>query len=804
MHLWLLPLIFLIAHAAWLGPQQPALTASASVRVLDRSGQTLAEVRDARAELSLPVRRGELSPWVVPALIAAEDSRFYQHPGIDVLAMSRAALQALQHGRVVSGGSTITQQLARTLFERPRTLWGKWQELARALRIELELDKESILEAYLDRVYFGPRVRGLGAAARHYFDKPASALSLAEAAALVATVQAPSRLDPERFPERLERRRNHVLERMLELGLAERDAVLVARRAPLLLHRGFVAPGAFHFVRAAVTGKLGSAVSTDPAEPAGSTEPGASTLFSPAPGAAAGAQRMLRTTLDAGLQREVERLVQGFDARFAEHRASAAAVLVVENRTAAVRAYVGSPDHRARAALGQNDGVFALRQPGSTLKPFIYALGLRDLGLNPASLLPDLERRFGSAAGDYLPHNYDRRFHGPVRLAQALGSSLNVPAVILADRLGPERILTALRELGFSHLTEAGSYYGPAIALGVAEVQLAELAAAYATLGRGGAHLPLRFYETGPSVTPRRVLPEAVARQITQILSDPRERAATFGRDGPLELDVPVAVKTGTSKGNRDNWVVGVLDALTVAVWVGNFDGSPMLRSSGASGAGPLFHVVMEAALRRLPTNELLASGLPASLAVTGSPERLSVCALSGLLAGSDCPHRLALELPLANAPSQVCAWHERRCAPSRDDGLDRCGVLERMPERYATWAHDSGRALGGEANAPAPPAAPGAGPHPTGSPGSRSPRIVFPEAHQRFMLDGRVSRSQAELLLRAEADPSARVRFEIDGQRVCDAVVPFACPWPLRRGDHQLVVRTGAERSAPLPFSVE
>jgi penicillin-binding protein 1C len=781
-HLWVLPLMLLIAHAAWLEPQQPHLLAPASVRVLDRSGQTLAEVRDARAELSLPVRRGELSPWVVPALLAAEDSRFYLHPGIDVLAMARAALQAVQNGRVVSGGSTITQQLARTLFERPRTLWGKWQELARALRLEAELDKDGILEAYLNRVYFGPGVRGLGAAARYYFDKPASALSLAEAAALVATVQGPSRLDPARFPARLERRRNHVLARVLELGLAEPEAVVVARRAPLLLHQGFVAPGGFHFVRAAVTGKL---------------EPARSTAESAAPVAPGGARTVLHSTLDAGLQREVERLVRGFDARFAEHRASAAAVLVVENRTAAVRAYVGSPDHRDRAALGQNDGVFALRQPGSTLKPFVYALGLWDLGLNPASLLPDIERRFGSAQGEYLPHNYDRRFHGPVRLAQALGSSLNVPAVILAEQLGPERILTLLRELGFSHLTQTGSYYGPAIALGVAEVQLAELAAAYATLGRGGAYLPLRFFETEPLAAPRRVLPEAVARQITQILSDPRERAATFGRDGPLELDLPVAVKTGTSKGNRDNWVVGVLDTLTVAVWVGNFDGSPMLRSSGATGAGPLFHVVMEAALRELPASER-----PPLTAAARSAQRLSVCALSGLLAGPDCPHRLALDLPLENAPAELCTWHERRCPAPADGGLGACGVVERIPEPYAAWAHDSGRVQ--SSAAPSPPGVPGQGLAPARGTGSRPPRVVFPEAHQRFVLDPRVSPAQAELLLRAEADPSARVRFEVDGQSVCDAHVPFACPWPLRRGQHQLVVWTSAERSAPLAFSVE
>jgi penicillin-binding protein 1C len=777
-HLLLLPLLLLIVHAVWLGPLAPRLEAERSLRVLDRSGQTLADVRDERSELCVPLRRGELSPWVEPALLAAEDARFYSHPGVDPLALLRAAAQAFANGRVVSGGSTITQQLARTLFERPRTLWGKWQELAYALRLEAELDKPSILLAYLDRVHFGPRVRGLGAAARYYFDKPASALSLAEAAALVAALQGPSRLDPERHPERLERRRNHVLGRMLALGLAEPEAVELARRAPLVLHRGLVLPGAFHFVRAAVTGKLGAAFAGTPTGPGG--------------------YAVLHTTLDAGLQAEVEHLVRSFDARFAEHRASAAAVLVVENRGAAVRAYVGSPDHRVAAALGQNDGVLALRQPGSTLKPFVYALALSELGLSAASLLPDLERRFGSSEGEYLPYNYDRRFHGPVRFAQALASSLNVPAVTLAAQLGPDRVLEQLRALGFLHLGESGAYYGPAIALGVAEVQLAELAAAYSTLGRGGEYSPLRYFETEPIAAPRRVLSEAVTGQILSILSDPRERAATFGRDGPLEFDVPVAVKTGTSKGNRDNWVVGVGAGSTVAVWVGNFDGSPMLRSSGATGAGPLFHEVMAATLRRLAAGE--ARGV--SAAASSAREPVSVCALSGMRAGPDCPHRLALEPGVSSIPAEPCTWHERRCpglGQGRGKGSVTCRVVERLPERYAAWAHDSGRELGTSAAFTSPPSAP-----PSASPAASPPRIVFPGVRQRFVLDERVSPAQQELVLRAEAGLNARVVFEVDGVRACETRVPFACPWPLERGPHQLVVQAGSARSAPRAFSVE
>jgi penicillin-binding protein 1C len=778
----LLGLLGLVLHAAWLGPLRAKLEPRSSVRVLDRFGHTLADVRAADGELSVPVQLDQLSPWVVPALLAAEDARFFQHPGLDPLAMLRAAGQALRHGRVVSGGSTISQQLARTLFERPRTLGGKWTELAHALRLEAELDKTAILEAYLERVSFGPRLRGVAAAAEFYFDKPAAALSLAEAAALVALVQAPSRLDPGRFPERLARRRDRVLARLRALDAVPADAIEVAARTPLTLHPGHVLPGAFHFVRAAVTGKLGPLPRAAP--------DGAEASAGDGIGAPPQLPAQLTTTLDGGLQAEVERLVRGFGARFAEHRAGAASVVVLDNGSAALRAYVGSPDHRDVAQLGQNDGALALRQPGSTLKPFVYALALHDLGLTPESVLSDLDRRFESSRGDYLPHNYDRRFHGPVRLGQALAASLNVPAVALAQRLGPERVLEVLRGFGFGHLDQPGVVYGPAIALGVAEVQLLELAAAYSALGRGGNYLPVRSFDATPVPAPRRVLPEAVARRIIAILSDPRERAATFGRDGPLEFELPVAVKTGTSKGNRDNWVVGVSAAFTVAVWVGNFDGSPMLRSSGATGAGPLFHEVMEAAQRRVPGPARVPLAQPA---LEASERRLGVvCAASGQLAGPDCPHRLDLSLEPGRLPHERCSWHERRCAPGSLLVSADCPVIEVLPNRYAAWAQGSGRLDPGPALAPEAATA--------GAP----PRIAFPSAGQRFVIDPRVSLAQQEIMLRAEAAAGARLTFAVDGALVCDASSPFECPWRAERGHHELRVLASDGGSARIAFDVE
>ncbi|MEY4549877.1 MAG: hypothetical protein RL685_6072 [Pseudomonadota bacterium] len=722
----------------------------ASLQLLDRSGRVLARVRASDGELFEPVQLDELSPWLVPATLAAEDARFFAHPGVDLRAVLRAAGQALRHGRVVSGASTLTQQLARQLFVRPRSWLGKGQELALALRLEAALDKPHILQAYLNQVSYGPRIQGAQAASRHYFDKPAAALSLAEAAALAALVRGPTRYDPDRHPERLRARRDYVLGRLLALGWASAEAVERAQAAPLRLQRGYTAPGAFHFVRALARGQLGSAVARAPSGE-------------------------LRSTLDATLQREVETAVRSFAAGFGVRRASAAAVVVIDNDSAAVRAYVGSPDYGSRERLGQNDGALALRQPGSTLKPFVYALGMQDLSLHAASLLSDLEQSFTSSDGSYHPQNYDRRFHGPVRLAPALAASLNVPAVALAQRLGPERIARFLRSLGFAHLEPSARQYGPAIALGVAEVQLLELAAAYATLARGGSYLPLRYREDAPPPAAVRVLSPQISQQLSAILSDPQERAATFGREGPLEFDLPVAVKTGTSKGHRDNWVIGYHARRTVAVWVGNFDGSPMLHSTGASGAGPLFHAVMVAALRDVEP----APPVPVAASRV-------ICALSGLLAGPSCPERVPEQFWTDALPEQTCHWHEQHCRA----GVSHCSSGEQWPERYVAWAHGSGRA----------PAAPSA---PQVAPGS-APRLTFPTSTSHFLLDENLDPAQQQIVLSATAAEGEQLVFELDGARVCAVSAPFRCPWQLQRGAHTLQVHGRRGTSAALAFRVD
>jgi penicillin-binding protein 1C len=781
--LLLAPLCALVV-AATLEPLPAALSepqsAAPSVRVLDRHGRLLRVVRADGGALGEHVALKDVSPELVRALIAGEDARFYLHPGIDPIAMLRAALQAVWHRHLVSGASTLTQQLARTLVPRPRTLRGKLHELVVALRIEASLSKQRILEEYVNRVDFGPNVRGVAAASRLYFDKPPSALDLAEAASLAAVVRGPAFYDPRRNAERVERRRNRILERMLDRELASESQVRAARVRRVVLQPGLPEGGAQHFVRALLAGQL------EPELGPGRSRP-----------------QLVRTTLDAALQREVETLVARASERLAGYDATAAAVVVVDNASGGVLAYVGSPDFYASAALGQNDGARALRQPGSTLKPFVYAAAMERLGMTTASLLPDLELALPGAEGEWEPHNYDGRQHGPVRLRQALASSLNLPAVHVAQRVGPSRVLGLLREAGFRSLDRPAAHYGAALALGDGEVRLVELAEAYAMLARGGIHRRLRFAERAEfpdgreldfarTETERVVAPETAAL-LSDVLSDETARAASFGFDSALDLPLAVAAKTGTSKGYRDNWTAGYTRAITVAVWVGNFDGRPLRGSSGVTGAAPLFRDVLLAAMRDRDDVPLAAD-----VALVD----IEVCALSGERAGRDCPHRVRERFAPSRVPTHDCSMHARvridpnnglLAGPACADAVER--VLEQYPDAYRAWAEQVGRPL-----VPRDPSPRCAAP----SLGNRAaPAVLFPSDGARFFLDPGVEPDAQRIVLRARAATN-RIAWVLDGRVLSEAASPSSMEWRLTPGRHVLNVRTPeGTRSNAVAFEV-
>jgi penicillin-binding protein 1C len=761
-------------------PAALARAPEASVVITDRGGRVLYQARTRSGALLMPVRVEDVSPWVVPALLAAEDARYYRHPGADPVAIVRAIAQLVVERRVVSGASTLTQQLARNVEPRPRNALGKLGEIVTALRIERELDKRTILSEYLTRIEFGPNLRGVEAASRRYFDKPARALDLSEAATLAAIPRGPTLYDPERGLERVERRRVRILHRLSELGLVEPREIELALAARVTLSHGEHGLSPNQLV-------LGLANGLDPA------------LGAPA------TLSRIETTIDGALQEETTVLARRAVERIAQRHVTSAAVVVLDNETGDVLAWVGSPDFFDQRALGQNDGVRALRQPGSTLKPFLYAAAMESNGLTAASLLPDLPVAIATEQGTFSPQNYDRRSHGPVRVREALASSFNQPAVALTERLGVERSLQALRSIGFPTLEREAAHYGVALALGDGEVRLVDLARAYSALARGGTLRRERLAravvdgsgvrrEQAPDVG-RRVLDPRIAAIVTDVLSDASARAPGFGRDSVLELPFAVAVKTGTSKGYRDNWAIGFTREVTVAVWVGNFDGSPMVRSSGVTGAAPLFHDVMLAAMRGRSPAPLVDR--------TGLVER-EVCALSGAAPGEHCAHRHGVGFVPGSEPPARCEMHELVHVDREVGGRSSAGCpgaearrFERYPAEYAAWARGVGRPLAPVAASPRCPGAElGRGP---AAPGVS---IEYPHEGSVFRLDPDLGRQEIVLSVRA-AEPSV-VRYVLNGRLLGIARSPFRLPWALERGSHRLEVGVAGARPVAVAFRVE
>ncbi len=542
----------------------------ASFEFVDRHGLPLRRARQEAQDYHSYVPLREIPQSLIHATIAAEDQRFWEHHGMDSRAILRAAWQNLRHRRVVSGASTITQQLIKNVHPRPRTFPAKCLETLQSLRLEREWSKARILEAYLNRIHYGPMHLGCRAAAEFYFGKPPTQLSIAECALLAGLPQAPTRLEPRRHFDRARQRQLWILARMsgrgwltpTELDGARSESINIQSSAP-----NFFAP---HLVDLLLQLRPAEIPHMNP----------------------------VRTTVDLELQQSVERFVRHQLASFPGSGKPQAAAVVIENRTGGVLALVGSSDF-FEAKAGQVNHAWSRRQPGSALKPFAYALAL-ERGATPASVLADIPCEFPTPTGPFLPQNYDHRYTGPARLRNALACSLNVAAVQAVNQFAsPELLWSKLRECGLSTVDRASAHYGLGLVLGNAEVRLLELANAYACLARLGVWQPVQFISrenrsTSPANSARRVFEVAPAFLIADILSDNAARAPTFGLNSALRFDFPVACKTGTSSDYRDNWAFGFTPEFTVGVWVGNTDGSPMHDVSGVTGAGPILHDTIE------------------------------------------------------------------------------------------------------------------------------------------------------------------------------------------------------------------
>ncbi len=764
-----------VLWAAWRGVRVAAgspakelgLQWTEGTRVLARDGRVLGERRSASGLRGRHTRLGEVSPRLVDATLASEDRAFFSHDGVDRLAILRAALLNVRRGRAVSGGSTVTQQLVKRIDHRGephgRTMPVKIREVARAQNLEAEVDKRTILEAYLNALDYGHGLAGPAAAAEGYFGVSAKDVSLAQAAFLAVLPRAPTALDPYRHPER---------------GLKRRDALLRAMK-----HQGKIS---------------GADLDRALAEPLALVHPDRSRhLFAPHVVLAASRTDVgdVRTTLDFDLQKDAEAIVLGHLGPLRARSATNTAVVVVDNATGEVLAEVGSAGYFDRSISGAVDLVRRKRQAGSTLKPFVYARAF-ERGRGPMDMLADVPTELGRTGAVYAPDNFDGAFVGPISAREALAGSLNVPAVRLAAELGPAEVVRVLRRSGLE-LPGGQERYGLSVALGSAEVSPWELATAYTTLARGGEHIALVDRAGAPAREPARVFDAVAAAQIAETLADPVARIRGLRSRGPFEFPYAVALKTGTSTGYRDAWTAGYTRERTVVVWAGNASGAPTDKLTGAVAAGPIFLDVMKRAMRDVATRAAL---FDASLL-----EEAEVCPLSGGVPGLACPARVKRSFARGHASHEVCTVHRHaraREAPAGEPGvaceLTGSITIAVLPDAYARFLGER------------PPGAPGVDPNGhawylasrvpgCGAAAEAQPRVVLvsPRTGSVFHADerageaGRADPDVVKVVAMTEGLPD-RTPLEVlvDGDVVLRLADRREGLVPIGRGDHDLEVR--------------
>jgi penicillin-binding protein 1C len=715
--------------------------------LLDARGGTLAEIGNVEARSQRPLSLAEMGRHLPGVTIALEDRRYREHHGVDWHALGSAAWNNLRHGRIVSGASTITGQLVKMASGRTRR--GGWLTKARetvaAWKLERIRSKDEILARYLNTISYGNRLLGPEAAARVYFDKPAADLTLAESIYLAGLPQAPSRFNPWRHQEAAERKYRRDLARLRALGVISEDEW---RR----LAENLPAPGrhlpdrrAPHFVDAVLK--------QTPVR-----------------------SGIIRTTLDPEMQQTAERLLREHLRSLRRQDFAQAALVVIENSSGAVRALVGSSDYQG--PRGQNNAALLGRSAGSALKPFLYLNAIDRRLLTAASLLPDTAEAVREVYADYDPQNYSRLHVGPVRVRNALGNSLNVPAVVALGRVGARQMFFELGRWGL-RMPQSFDAYGAGFILGNVDVRLLDLTGAYAGIARGGIALTPRLLSAGPAPQAERVSSPEAAAIVADMLCDPDARRITFRPDAPINCPVRVAVKTGTSSGFRDGWCVGFTGRHTVGVWAGNFDNRPMDELLAVRSAAPLWRATID---------YLLEQRHDPPVPLPAESERLArrdICPLTGLRPSPGSPpaikeYFLAGTEPTADAATMFVGGN-------RDiRGSHRL----RLPIEYAGWTRSAQNVLGAvtEDNQPL--------------------AIVSPPDGADYLFDTEIAASQQMLELTTNAPEPQQVRWRVNGQTLSPQV-DGRYLWPLTRGRWEVTAAVsinagGEERRASSSIQVE
>ncbi len=721
---------------------------AATVVVHDRAGKFLGEPGTTARLGFWPVDPAALPPRVVAATLAIEDRRFWDHPGVDPKAVGRAIVQNISSGRRISGASTIAMQVARLQDPAARTWPNKALEAATALRLIQRYGHATVLAQYLRLAPYGNNVHGIGYAARRYFDKPVADLSWAETAFLSGLPQAPGLMNPysARGRERAKARAGRILDLLLDSGRIDHlnHGQAIRELADIRIEPRPTRPDATLHPLFAFERRL------DTLRP---------TL---------GTDLRVRSTLDLDLQIRVQaRMAEALEDWREDGAGNVAAVVIDLRDDLAVRAAVGSTDWHAAEQAGALDFTRIRRAPGSTLKPFLYALALDRGQITPATVLDDLLR-----AGDGIG-NSDGRFLGPLLPRIALANSRNVPAVELASAVGLGTFHGLLGDLGL-HREAFDGRMGAALAIGGLPVRLIDLARAYGALALDGAVRDLRWYSRQPAAPARRIFTEAAAAEVRLWLSDPMARLPTFPRGGHMELPFAAAAKTGTTGDYRDAWAMMFSGRYLVGLWVGHPAWRPMRGLSGYRAAQLARDILLD-----LHRGERLSDvGFPAPEGWTTT----RVCPLTGQRAGPACEGAFDEHFAPGSTPDAACRAHVH--LPDDRSGSRRTFVD--LPARYADWMRRTGLEP--------PPGARGSDP---GLLERRTPRIriVSPRPGSQFIIDPDAPAEASTLRLQATVDPpSAQVVWFVDGEPVAVADPPYISRWPLEPGAHWIEAR--------LPFS--
>lgn len=745
--------------------------------LLDRTDRYLAEVPGSQGAWGFWPLPEVLPEKVVLTTLETEDRHFYEHGGVHLPSIARALWQNLKGRRVISGASTIPMQVARLQHPKARTLWAKAHEAVEAMLLVGEHGHDKVLRQYLTLAPYGNRCHGVVRAARLYFDKPAEDLSWLQAAYLAALPQQPGRMTPRTSAGHTIalKRAQRILKRLNARGVISGDDLHIALNSDLrIVPKPRANPEAMHAILALSRDVKGSA------------------------------EVVHHATLDLEVQRIAHRALVENLRRWRSAGAGNTAGVVVDLPTGEILAWVGSADYFDAKARGAIDYVSTKRSPGSSLKPFIYAMALERGTHTAATELADTQIEFEAGkGGTWVPENVTHNFLGPMLLREALGNSRNIPALRVLSDVGVDRAVAMFDRARVKGVRYDPDAYGLSLAIGGLQVTPLELASLYTALANRGETIPLRRWLAAPRALGVRVVSRDAAMLTAHILADPKARRPGFPPGGALDFDYAVGIKTGTSQGYRDAWVSAFSDRLLVVAWVGNHDWRRMNLVSGASAAAPAAHRILDAVMPRRARHQPVALDFPLP---PGLVER-KVCALSGRLPGPGCTHHKTEYFIPGTEPHESCPFHVKvaidvrnglRAGPSCPADFVAKRQMLALPETYAPWARRQRLSIAPTAESPL---------CATSFFIERRVTIREPRSMSRYLFDPDTPRELSTVRLAASVTPATEeVVWLVDNEPIARVGYPHEVRWPLTPGRHTIRARLAhsGDVSAPVIIVVD